>query len=545
MIPIIPDSAPFTPEQRAWLNGFLAGALGLGAPAAAIPPAAPAPSLLVLFGSQGGNAEGLAKKVGREAGMRGFSARVAGLDTLAPAALAREKNVLLITSTWGEGEMPDNAAAFWDGLNQNGSSPQLPGVNYAVLALGDTNYGETFCLAGRKLDERLAELGATRLHPRVECDVDFDAPAQAWTDAVFSKLGDGGSGPATTLEIAPAPAAEEQPTGWSKKNPFPATLITNEPLNAPGSAKDTRHLEFSLQGSGLDYQVGDALGIVPQNNPVVVDAVIAAHHLDPSTPVPLPDGGQAALREALITHYEVRGLLGKTAAAAPDPAAFVEGLKKLQPRLYSISSSPKAHPGQVHLTVAVVRYEKDGLQHEGVASTFIADRLGAGGKAGVFFQKSPHFRLPENPETPVIMVGPGTGIAPFRAFLEERQASGAPGRNWLFFGDQRAATDFLYRGQLEQMQKDGILTRLDLAFSRDQEQKVYVQSRMEENAAELFRWLEDGAHFYVCGDASRMAKDVDAALHAIIETAGGRSKGAAAEYVAALKKAKRYQRDVY
>jgi len=544
VVPLIPETAPFSPEQRSWLNGFLAGVLSRGAATTApVAAASSAIPLLVLFGSQSGNAEALARKLAKEAGTRGFSARAAGMDEVNAAALAAEPNVLLITSTWGEGDMPDNAAAFWDQLNQNGSSPKLDTVRYSVLALGDKNYADTFCHAGRKLDERLAELGATRIHPRQECDAEFEAPAKAWSTGALEALL---AAPAAvqTMRSEAAPVSEPAPAGFSKKNPCPAPLLENRLLNARGSAKDTRHIAFSLPAGGMEYEAGDALGVFASNCPGVVDQVLHAHGLSSEAVVTIEDGPTLPLREALLHHFEIRTLLGSTPAVKVSPHEFIAGLRKLQPRLYSISSSPKVHPGEVHLTVSAVRYEKDGHHHKGVASTFLADRLPIGDSAGVFIQRSPHFRVPADPAVPIIMVGPGTGIAPFRAFLEEREKTGATGRNWLFFGDQRRSTDFLYSEQLTAWQRRGHL-RLDLAFSRDQKEKVYVQDRMREHAAELWAWLEEGAHFYVCGDASRMAKDVDVALHDIIRTAGGKSEEEAAACVADMKKAKRYVRDVY
>ena len=537
-IPLIPESAPFTSEQRAWLNGFLAGVLNR---AAATAPdrggelTAKVP-LLIAFGSQSGNAESLAKRLAKDAASRGFAAGVAGLDSLQSADLVKHPNVLLITSTWGEGEMPDNAAAFWEGLNQNGASPVLKGMRYGVLALGDKNYGETFCLAGRLMDQRLAELGATRVVERVDCDVDFDEPAAVWAAKAWEAFG--GKGDETVVKA-------EVVEGWSKKRPFPASLISRFKLNSEGSAKDTRHVVFSLSGSGLSYEAGDALGVFVRNDPLMVDGIIAAHGLDASAVVPFPDGGNGTLREALIGHYECRKFHGIKPESAVDLDAWTKSLRKLQPRLYSIASSMKAHPEEVHLCVAAVRYEVNGVKYEGVASTFLADRLAEGETTGIFFHEARHFRLPASGDVSVIMVGPGTGIAPFRAFLEERQATGAKGRNWLFFGDQCAATDFLYRDQLEGWRSSGLLTYLDLAFSRDQKEKIYVQHRMLEKGAALWAWLEEGAHFYVCGDASRMAKDVDAALHTIVQQHGGRDEEAAKSYVAELKKAKRYARDVY
>lgn len=548
-VPFIPESAPFTTEQRAWLNGFLAGMISRGTdPDLATGGLAEAvkKSLLIAFGSQSGNAETLAKRLAKEAAGRGFAARAAGLDSLQPADLIKDQNVLLITSTWGEGDMPDNAMSFWDSINQNGSSPKLDGVKYSVLALGDKNYGDTFCLAGRKMDERLAELGAIRVSNRVECDVEFDDLAKSWSESVFTLLLSDASG----ASIASVPVTEVKAevsieTGYSKKNPFPGLLLANVELNAAGSAKDTRHIAFSIEGSGLSYEVGDALGVFVKNCPEVVDAIITSYGFDPQKEVSLPDSGTAPLREALIDSYEVRQLHGVPPASSINIEDFVGGLRKLQPRLYSIASSPKAHPGEVHLCVGAVRYQLHGMMHKGVASTYLADRLALGETAGLFFHVAKHFRLPADLTKPVIMVGPGTGIAPFRAFLEERESTNAQGKNWLFFGDQRRTTDFLYHDQIIEWVQKGILTRLDTAFSRDQEEKIYVQTRMLTAGAEMWQWLEEGAHFYVCGDAKRMAKDVDNALHEIIQTFGGRSAEEATAYVADMKKNKRYQRDVY
>ncbi len=598
-IPVIPANAPFTAEQRQWLNGFLAGVFSVveidarsGAGAGASP-ALPVKTLTVLYGSQTGTSEGLAKKCVKEAEKRGFAARLVCLEKYETVDLTKTGNALLIVSTYGDGEPPDNAQAFWSYLSGD-AAPKLAGLNFSVLALGDTNY-PAFCQFGKNCDERLEALGATRVHPRVDCDVEYDEPAKAWTDAVLSTISDlpvrEGSGSASAASGAagsesrdPEPAAAE--AGYSRKNPFPARLLTNRLLNGANSAKEVRHYEISLEGSGLEYEVGDALGVVPTNCPALVGELLTTLGCDGEEAVPTPDGGETSLRHALAQHYDItrpssdlikaaaentgdddfrslvldsnrrdelkKWLWGREVIdvlcrmAIPFGAAeIVPLLKKLQPRLYSISSSPKAHPGEVHLTVAAVRFDGHGRARKGVCSTFLADRIGENTKVPVFVQTSHGFRVPSDTERPIIMVGPGTGIAPFRAFLEERRATGAKGRNWLFFGDQKRDTDYLYKEELEAMAADGHLNRLDLAFSRDQAEKIYVQSRMLESANELFAWLQDGAHFYVCGDASRMAKDVDAALHSVIETAGGLSKEAAAEYVAKMKTEKRYQRDVY
>jgi len=575
-VPVIPDSAPFAPEQRAWLNGYLAGlfsraplpafAAAAGAPASK--PAALAP-LTILFGSQTGTAEGLARKAAKEAGRRGFAATVIDLATCPAARLAQERNVLVITSTYGDGEPPDNARAFHAALGALAGDPaaaRLAALRFSICGLGDTNYLQ-FCKCAQDFDAMFEKLGGTRVAPRVECDLDYEAKFTAWLDAALGALGAGEAVAPSPSESVAAAAEVPAERGWSKRNPFPAPLLVVRSLNGAGSAKEVRHVEFSLENSGLSYEAGDAIGVYPHNCPDLVGDVLAALGCDGEEAVPAPDGAMLPLRRALAEVYdlgkptpELLALFAPEAAAPhqvidvllaasgarPAPADFVKTLRRLQPRLYSISSSPKAHPGRVHLTVGAVRYEHDGRARKGVCSTFLADRATPGGtRVGVFVHGNAAFRPPANPDAPMIMVGPGTGIAPFRAFLAERKAAGAKGRNWLFFGDQRAAADFLYRDELETLLREGVLTRLDTAFSRDQAEKVYVQHRMQENAAELFAWLEAGAHFYVCGDASRMAKDVDAALHRVIETAGGRTPEQAAAYVQALRAAKRYARDVY
>lgn len=584
MVPLVPDTAPFSPEQRAWLNGFLAGVFSrtqgaqpspLNAPPAALQP------LTILFGSQTGTAEGLAKKVAKEAGKHAFAPTVLDMAQTDLARLANEKNLLVITSTYGDGEPPDNARALHAALKAAGDRP-LTSVRFSVLALGDTNYAQ-FCQCGKDLDASLERLGATRVSPRVDCDLDYEAAFAKWLEAALSALG-AVAGPArpdgTSESWRKAPPTVQEST-YSKRNPFPASILTVRNLNGAGSAKEVNHVEFSLEGSGLNYEAGDALGVMPQNCPALVADVLLALGCDGEEAVPTP-AGEMPLRRALTECYDlgkptaellalappVRAGLSRdedpgsrdkpaptghhhvidvliAAPAKPAPQDLVAKLKKLQPRLYSISSSPKAHPGQVHLTVGAVRYEQDGRARKGVCSTFLAERGVATGKVGVFIHSNPVFRPPADGTKPMIMVGPGTGIAPFRAFLEERRATGATGKNWLFFGDQKASSDFLYRDELLGMKESGLLARLDLAFSRDQAEKIYVQHRMIEEAAELYAWLEAGAHFYVCGDASHMAKDVDAALHQVIEKAGGMTPEAAAAYVQALKAAKRYARDVY
>jgi sulfite reductase (NADPH) flavoprotein alpha-component len=487
--------------------------------------ALPLKPLTILFGSQTGNAENLAKRVAKEAGKHGFAPTIVEMAQYKPAGLASEQHLLLITSTYGDGEPPDNARAFWKYLSDN--TPSLANVKFSVLALGDSNYAQ-FCQCGKQFDARLEQLGAQRIHARVDCDVDFEDNFRRWLAGVLAAFG-AGTPAMPAPETAPLPADDEPQPAYHRKRPFPARLTVNRKLNGTGSEKDTRHFVISLEGSGLSYAAGDALGVWPTNSPERVDEFLRAIDCN---------GDADAVRAALVGEYELaRVPVPAQTLAAPD---FFATLKKLQPRLYSIASSPKVHPNEVHLCVAVVRG-----QFPGVCSTFLADRVTGDAPVPVFVHANPGFRPPGNGDAPMIMIGPGTGIAPFRAFLQERQATGARGRNWLFFGDQRAAVDFLFREELETIKAGGLLTRLDTAFSRDQAEKVYVQHRMLEQAKELFAWLEDGAHLYVCGDAKRMAKDVDAALRAVIRKAGNRSLDEANEYVDRLQAARRYQRDVY
>ncbi len=582
--PFIPDTAPFSTEQRAWLNGFLAGVFsGNDATPAALE--APKKTVPIYFGTESGNAESLAKQIAKAAKKRGWESSAIGLDKVKVADLANVPVALIVTSTFGDGEPPANAHDFHEELIAD-TAPRLENFRYSVLALGDTNY-EAFCKFGVDVDTRLTDLGASRLYERVDCNVDYEESAATWQEAVFTALEsvEFPIGEAAIPQIIndqssiinPAPA-------YGRKHPFPAKLITNRKLTADTSAKEVRHFEIDLTGSGLTYEVGDALGVIPSNCPAVVDEILHALNCDGEEAVATPEGGEAPLRNALVRDYEITRipaqLLDAIAERSSDktladlvvpeakealahylwgrevvdllvdfpgvtftPADFVSHLRKLQPRLYSISSSLNAFPDQVHLTIAAVRYDSFSRGRKGVCSTFLADRVT--GPIPVFVQVSKGFRLPPSGDTPMIMVGPGTGIAPFRAFLHDRRATGATGKNWLFFGDQRAATDFLYEDELETFLADGHLTRLDTAFSRDQADKIYVQNRMIERATDLWAWLEDGAHFYVCGDAKRMAKDVDEALHQVVQTAGGKTEEEAAAYVADLKTNKRYQRDVY
>jgi len=587
---MLPEHAPFNadqrrlldsllssldPIQRGWLSGFLAAGTVSAAPAAA--PAASA-KLTVLYGTESGNAEGLADRTVKEAKKRGFQAVMKNMSDISPADIAKIPNLLVIVSTWGDGEPPETAAGFYKEFM--GTELSLSDVKYSVLALGDTAY-EKFCQTGKDFDARFQAYGATRVLDRQDCDVDYEENYHTWLNAALKAF---------------APTAVEHPVAFSapsvpvveygKKNPFPSEVQENIVLNGEGTSKETIHVEFSLAGSGLTYEPGDALAVVPINAPDVVKAVLEAAKLVGTEEIEVKNVGKKLLADALREDFDITGLsravLTKLAEAADSEklrellsedakdqlkdynygreivdalhdfaphglsAAALSGIfRKLPPRLYSIASSPLAHPDEVHLTVAAVRYESHGRKRKGVCSTYLADVAKQGENVQLFVQPNKNFRLPADGNVPVIMVGPGTGVAPFRSFIEHRGALGSQGKNWLFFGDQHYTYDFLYQIEWQDHIKNGTLTHLDVAFSRDQPEKVYVQDRMIARSQELYAWLEEGAHFYVCGDASRMAHDVNEALITIVQNEAAITREAAEAYVENLKKTKRYQRDVY
>jgi sulfite reductase (NADPH) flavoprotein alpha-component len=589
MVPYIPEDAPFTPEQRSWLNGFLAGMYS-SVPAAA-PPADPPRSLkiAVLYASQSGTAEGLARRLARELKAKGHVTSLSSLEGYASATLLGERYAIIVGSTYGEGEAPDAVRPFYEQLCLE-HFPCCENLSYAVLALGDSNY-EHFCKFGIDLDNKLASLAGTRLCERADCDVDYESTFEQWKTSLYRSLDDivaagpARTAPSTHLDAAPAKSAAMNAASYNRDNPYSAPLMEKRALTHEISSKQTLHLAFDIRHANVSYEAGDACGVIPQNDIRLVEDIL--HHLNfsASIAVKLPKGGTATLLDALLDHLQITRLTRKMIEAYAtigqcqplfdllaaerqqlekytwdrglidllhdypgvlrDPADLVAMLPRLTPRLYSISSSPAAHPGEIHTTVAVVRYQAHNRERGGVCSTLLADRRSSGERLPVYIHPNKRFRLPADSNGPMIMIGPGTGIAPFRSFLHERRALNHTGKNWLFFGERSAATDFLYRDELEEMHSDGHLTRLDLAFSRDQERKIYVQDRMKEKGRELFDWLEQGASVYVCGDASRMAKDVDAALHSVIESHSGRGPDAASEYMQVLKYQHRYHRDVY
>ena len=572
--------AGLDPMQTAWVSGYLAGVSQ--APISAQATVSSGQSLTILYGTQTGNSKGVAEQLGVAADAKGIAHRVVSMADYKVKSIKDESHLIIVASTNGEGEAPDDAIDLHEFLATK-KAPKLDTLKFAVLGLGDSSY-EFFCQTGKDFEQRLSTLGATTIADRLDADVDYDQVTGDWIENVLSEV-------EKTLEkggVAATPAAPIAGTvsanKFDKQNPFSASLLVSQKITGDQSAKDVRHIEIDLEGSDLTYTAGDALGVWFKNDAALVAQVIAKLNLDASTEVTVDDKA-VSLTDALIENYELTGthpafvegyatltnntellalaedknalrdfannhqiidVISATGNDAVSAENFLALLRRISPRLYSIASSQTEVEEEVHLTIGSVLFENEqGEKRSGGASGFLNHRLAEGADVKVFIEDNHNFRLPTNPETAIIMVGPGTGIAPFRSFMQEREATDATGKNWLLFGDQTFNEDFLYQVEWQTHLKSGLLTKLDLAFSRDQAQKIYVQDRLKENAAEVYQWLQDGAHFYVCGDANRMAKDVHTALIEIISEQGNKSLEDAEQELNELRKAKRYQRDVY
>ena len=569
-----------SPLQLAWLSGYCwARADGTGAALPAIPatnaetaePAPPPLAVTVLSASQTGHAREVAANLHAALTQQGINATHISAADYKPKTIVDEQVLLLVTSTQGEGEPPEEAVSLHR-LLFGKKAPQLPALRFAVCALGDSSYPD-FCQAGKDFDARLAELGGERLAPRADCDVEYQTPAAAWIADLVPRL----AALRPAARQAPTAAAPAAVAAYDRDHPFSAPLLARQKITGRHSTKDVRHIELDLAGSGLNYQAGDALGVWCENDPARVDALLAALKLDGATAI---DG--KTLRDILIHEREIsqntpqfvqgyaalaQNAVLDGAIAATSPAAFAATtpidaivarypaaisaeelltlLRPLTPRLYSIASAPEEVGEEVHLTVGVLHYEHDGKTYSGAASGYLGERLPEDGAARVYIEPNPNFRLPDDPNAAIIMIGNGTGIAPFRAFMQARVANDAPGKNWLVFGNPHFTEDFLYQTEWQGWQKDGYLHRYSLAWSRDQAEKVYVQDKLREEAANVWQWLKNGAHVYICGDAARMAKDVERALLDIIAGEGGMHADDAEEYLDELRQTRRYQRDVY
>ncbi|HBZ7263499.1 sulfite reductase subunit alpha [Klebsiella variicola] len=572
----------FTPTQLAWVSGYFWGVLNQQSGAAVAVPAqaAEVPSITLISASQTGNARRVAEALRDDLLAAKLNVKLVNAGDYKFKQIAAEKLLVVVTSTQGEGEPPEEAVALHKFLFSK-KAPKLDGTAFAVFGLGDTSY-EFFCQSGKDFDSKLAELGAERLLDRVDADVEYQTAAAEWRARVVEVL-KARAPVSAPAQLATSGAVNDIHTSpYTKEAPLSATLSVNQKITGRDSEKDVRHIEIDLGDSGLRYQPGDALGVWYQNDPQLVKELVELLWLKGDEPVTV-DGKTLPLAEALEWHFELtvntativenyatltrsesllplvgdKAQLQQYAAATPivdmvrfspaqlDAEALIGLLRPLTPRLYSIASSQAEAESEVHVTVGVVRYEIEGRARAGGASSFLADRVEEDGEVRVFIEHNDNFRLPANPETPVIMIGPGTGIAPFRAFMQQRAADGAQGKNWLFFGNPHFTEDFLYQVEWQSYVKEGLLTRIDLAWSRDQQQKVYVQDKLREQGAELWRWINDGAHIYVCGDANRMAKDVEHTLLEVIAEYGAMDAEAADEFLSELRVERRYQRDVY
>ncbi|MER1975462.1 NADPH-dependent assimilatory sulfite reductase flavoprotein subunit [Pseudocitrobacter faecalis] len=574
-----------TPTQLAWVSGYFWGVLNQQPGAAAVaatPAAVAAPTITLISASQTGNARRVAEALRDDLLAAKLNVNLVNAGDYKFKQIASEKLLVIVASTQGEGEPPEEAVALHKFLFSK-KAPKLDGTAFAVLGLGDTSY-EFFCQAGKDFDSKLAELGGERLLDRVDADVEYQAAASEWRARVVETLKSRVPKDSPTQAAVAATGAvnEIYTSPYSKEAPLTASLSVNQKITGRNSEKDVRHIEIDLGDSGLRYQPGDALGVWYQNDPELVKELVELLWLKGDESVTV-DGKTLPLSEALQWHFELtvntanivenyatltrsetllplvgdKAKLQHYASTTPivdmvrfspaqlDAQALIDLLRPLTPRLYSIASSQSEVESEVHVTVGVVRYDIEGRARAGGASSFLADRVEEEGEVRVFIEHNDNFRLPANPETPVIMIGPGTGIAPFRAFMQQRAADDAPGKNWLFFGNPHFTEDFLYQVEWQRYVKEGVLTRIDLAWSRDQKEKVYVQDKLREQGAELWRWINDGAHIYVCGDANRMAKDVEQALLEVIAEFGGMDTEAADEFLSELRVERRYQRDVY
>ena len=572
------------PMQVRWLSGYFAG---LDAGLRQLPPqpastAVPARALAILYGTETGNAADLARTLKAAAEEKGLACTLSDMADYKMRQLSQEQDLLIIVSTYGEGDPPQPATGFFEFV-EGRKAPRLENARFAVLALGDSTY-EYYCQAGKRLDQRFEELGAQRLASRVDCDVDYEEPAEAWIAAIVGQLASEAQAAPPVAAVPAAQAPVRRSPAYDKRNPFPAPIIENIAIVGRGSSKETRHIEFSLAGSGLAYEPGDALGIAASNDPAVVAELLEAlglpaeagfdlkghvlsigealtHRFEITAATPrfldywamlseadtlrqLRQEDRAGERSVFLRTHHVIDIVRRFPVGQVMPQGFISALRPLQPRLYSLASSLAAMPEEAHLTVAPLRYELHGTRRDGVASGLLADRAGADTVLPVYIQGNPHFRLPAD-DTPIIMIGAGTGVAPYRAFLQEREAHGAGGRNWLFFGERNFRNDFLYQTEWQGWLKDGMLSRMDVAFSRDRSDKVYVQHRMKEQARDVFAWLEEGAHVYVCGDAANLAPDVHRTLIEIVAHEAHTGREAAEDYVRSLQADHRYQRDVY
>lgn len=572
----------YSPTQLAWLSGYFWGMVNQQPGAVAIAPVAPAAAagITIISASQTGNARRLAEQLRDDLLAANLSATLISAGDYKFKQIAQERLLVIVASTQGEGEPAEEAVALHKFLFSK-KAPKLTDTAFAVFGLGDTSY-EFFCQSGKDFDNKLAELGGERLLDRVDADVEYQAAAAEWRARVVEVLKARAPAAAPSQLVTSGAVNEIHTSPYTKEAPLTATLAVNQKITGRDSEKDVRHIEIDLGDSGLRYQPGDALGVWYQNDPALVKELVELLWLTGEEPVTV-DGKTLPLAEALEWHFELtvntgnivenyatltrsesllplvgdKAQLQHYAATTPivdmvrfspaqlDAQALVDLLRPLTPRLYSIASSQAEVESEVHVTVGVVRYDIEGRARAGGASSFLADRVEEDGEVRIFIEHNDNFRLPANPQTPVIMIGPGTGIAPFRAFMQQRAAEGAEGKNWLFFGNPHFTEDFLYQVEWQSYVKEGVLSRIDLAWSRDQQQKVYVQDKLREQGAELWRWINDGAHIYVCGDANRMAKDVEQTLLEVIAEYGAMDAEAADEFLSELRVERRYQRDVY